>query len=89
MDKNLIIKNKLNNREKCKMCEVYYKSIIIKYNEKIRRNKIKAYFYKKIKINMFSSIFVLFLFFNHISFSKNISRNLNSNNESPIPILFL
>ena len=30
---------------------------------------------------MFSSIFVLFLFFNHISFSKNISRNLNSNNE--------
>ena len=81
MDKNLIIKNKLNNREKCKMCEVYYKSIIIKYNEKIRRNKIKAYFYKKIKINMFSSIFVLFLFFNHISFSKNISRNLNSNNE--------
>ena len=68
----------MNNREKNK---INYKNIIVKKGEKIRINKIKAYFYKKNKISMFSSIFVLFLFFNHISFSKNISRNLNSNNE--------
>ena len=81
MEKNLIIKSKsinMNNREKNK---INYKNIIVKRGEKIRRNKIKAYFYKKNKINIFSIIFVLFLFFNHFSFSKNISRNLNSNNE--------
>ena len=49
MEKNLIIKSKsinMNNREKNK---INYKNIIVKRGEKIRRNKIKAYFYKKIK----------------------------------------
>ena len=51
MEKNLIIKSKsinMNNREK-KKNKINYKNIIVKRGEKIRRNKIKAYFYKKIK----------------------------------------
>ena len=84
MENNLINENKsinLNNRQKFKKYEVNYKNLIVKKKEIIKKWKIKAYFYQKNKINILSIIFVLFIIFIHISFSKKISRNLNSINE--------